>query len=422
MRQFAFEEVTEQEFREFSEHSPQSNFQQTVQMAKLRRMYGAQVDLVAMREDGVIKAGAVLITHGDGLSKFCNVVNGPLCDYDDAELTRAFLGKLSEFAKKKHAVHLDISPEEPYRIRDDHGNALPDDNGGAPNTRMMRNVADAGFEHAGFVRGYTATVRWRFMKDMRGLGDEKSLLESYSKRTQWSIKRARSMGVRVREIGLDELDTFAKIEQQTAERRNFEYRGEQYFRRFAKCFGSNVRFMLAEIDTAEYQQSMQRKADDLQALVSGLEEKITKRETTKLRRRLNEESSNLAAAQKRLAEANELVAKGDLIPAAASMFVLSEREVVYLFSGSVEEYKPFYASALIQHEAMLRYCVESGVKQYDFYGIDGIFDDPHSEGRGVLEFKQGFNGYVVEMPGEFMKILRPGVYKLEQYAHKLLRR
>lgn len=91
------------------------------------------------------------------------------------------------------------------------------------------------------------------------------------------------------------------------------------------------------------------------------------------------------------------------------------------------EYKPFYASALIQHEAMLRYCVQGvepfgHVDLYDFYGIDGIFDDPDDEGRGVLEFKQGFNGYVVEMPGDFMKVLRPVTYRAQRLAHKLLGR
>ena len=50
---------------------------------------------------------------------------------------------------------------------------------------------------------------------------------------------------------------------------------------------------------------------------------------------------------------------------------------------------------------MLRLCVEQGITRYNFYGIDGVFDDPNSEGHGVLEFKQGFNGYVEELPGEF---------------------
>ena len=68
-----------------------------------------------------------------------------------------------------------------------------------------------------------------------------------------------------------------------------------------------------------------------------------------------------------------------MLPAAASMFVSHPNEVVYQYSGSLEEYKPFYASALIQYEAMLHLCVEKGVPRYNFYGISGVFDDPDDE-------------------------------------------
>ena len=225
------------------------------------------------------------------------------------------------------------------------------------------------------------------------------------------------MGVRIRQIGMDELHIFSSIEQDTAERRHFAYRGEEYFREFAQAYGEHAHFLIAEIDTHAYFNAMQQKADDLQRLVDDLDAKIAVHETTKLRRRHNEESSNLAAARKRLDEARVLVERGERIPVAASLFVDMPQEVVYLFSGSLEEYKPFYASALIQYEAMLRLCVEQGIARYNFYGIDGVFDDPNSEGRGVLEFKQGFNGYVEELPGEFMRVLRPAIYRLEQFVH-----
>ncbi len=194
MRKFSFEVLNEQEFRAFAEASPQSNFQQTVEMANLRRMHGMDVDFVGMREDGEIKAGAVFATHHAPMATFCSVISGPLCDYDDDELVAEFLRALARFAKKKGAVHLDIAPNQRYRVRDDHGEALPESEGGAPDKRMIRNIEQAGYEHGGFVRGYTSTVRWRFAKDMTGIGDESELLKSYSKRTQWSIKRARSMG------------------------------------------------------------------------------------------------------------------------------------------------------------------------------------------------------------------------------------
>ena len=86
MRKFSFEVLNEQEFRAFAEASPQSNFQQTVEMANLRRMHGMDVDFVGMREDGEIKAGAVFATHHAPMATFCSVISGPLCDYDDDEL------------------------------------------------------------------------------------------------------------------------------------------------------------------------------------------------------------------------------------------------------------------------------------------------------------------------------------------------
>ena len=60
--------------------------------------------------------------------------------------------------------------------------------------------------------------------------------------------------------------------------------------------------------------------------------------------------------------------------------------------------------------------------RYNFYGIDGVFDDPNSEGRGVLEFKQGFNGYVEELMGSFVLPVRPLAFKFKTVVRKLLRR
>ena len=260
------------------------------------------------------------------------------------------------------------------------------------------------------------------MKDLTGITDEKSLLKSYDKRTQWSVKRAASMGVHVCELGEDELQVFADIEQATAERRNFEYRGEAYFRKFKQAYGSKAHFMVAQIHIGEYIADMESKRDVLRKKVDTLQAKYDEHPTTKTGRQLGEESRNLAAAEKRLAEAAEYAKDGDVLPAAASLFVEHARETVYLFSGSVEKYKPFYASALIQHDAMLHLCVERGVARYNFYGIDGVFDDPNSEGRGVLEFKQGFNGYVEELMGSFVLPVRPLAFKLKTSVRKLLRR
>lgn len=423
MRQFTFTTLTREEFADFASRDAHGNFQQTTMMADLRNTEGLTTDYVGVVErvgdSSSVVAAALLCTHCSKAATFCSVYDGPLCDFDDHDLTVFFMDKLAEFAKKKHAVHLDITPEQPYQIRLEDGKITDKY---APDSMMMQDLAAAHMQHQGFTRGYTAVPRWRFVKDLTGITTDKELLKSYSKRTQWSIKRAQTMGVQVRRIGIDELNLFASIEQATAERRHFEYRGEAYFKKFAQAFGDDVYFYIAEINTQRSVEEMQKKVHNQQAKVDQLTAKISQRSTTKLQRQLNEETNNLAAAQKRLAEAERLAQRGAVIPVAASMFVTTAQETVYLFSGSVEEYKSYYGSALIQFTAMLHLCVERGVTRYNFYGIDGIFDDPNSEGRGVLEFKQGFNGYVEELPGEFMRVLHPMKYKLMQTVKSVIRK
>ena len=57
-----------------------------------------------------------------------------------------------------------------------------------------------------------------------------------------------------------------------------------------------------------------------------------------------------------------------------------------------------------------------------YYGDRAVFDDPNDEGRGVLEFKQGFNGYVEQMVGKFTLPVDKFRFGVSNLAHKLLRR
>ena len=71
--------------------------------------------------------------------------------------------------------------------------------------------------HGGFHTGYDVVCQWMYVKDLTGITNGKELLASFGKRAQWSVKRAQSMGVHVREIGPDEFDVFADIERRTGD-------------------------------------------------------------------------------------------------------------------------------------------------------------------------------------------------------------
>lgn len=390
--------------------------------AKDRHLEGIHTKFLGVRDKstGKVVAATLIETRGSGLATYCVIHDGPLCDFDNRELTVFFLHHLARYARSQGAVHLDITPEQPYRIRDSRGKKLANH---APDTAMMSNLAAAGMIHQGFTRGYSAVPRWRFVKDLTGIDSGDKLLASYTKQARRNVtKRAQPMAVHVRQIGESELPVFESIVSQTARRRHFDYRGKQYFHQFYESYGKHAHFMLAEIDTHEFSQLMQEKADRLAQHVKEMSAEYAKRPTMRLDRQLKKGRSDLKAARRRVDQAHTLLAQGPTIPIDAALFVDMPQEVVYLFSGSMNHYKAFCGSALLQYEAMLQLCVKKGIKRYNFYGIDGIFDDPHDEGRGVLEFKQIFNGYVEELPGTFMRVLRPFTYRLEQVAHRLLKR
>ncbi|NMM98937.1 aminoacyltransferase [Bifidobacterium olomucense] len=409
--------ITGEQLNAFSAEFPRGGFQQTTAMGQLAQRRGNPVDYLGVwKNDTLVGAAEVTYTRGRfGLEG--SVWLGPLCDPHDVDVLREMTSAIRKAARARKAFSVTAWPNDLYRRHASDG--TPE---GIADDEAIDNYIHLGWSHAGFTCGYGAVVnRWSYVKDLTGIADSKALLKSYDKRTQWSVKRAQSMGVHVRELNDDELSVFADIERQTAERRSFAARNEQYFRQFKEAFGSKAHFMIAEIHIAEYVADMEAKRTALQAKVDALQAKYDEHPTTKTERQLGEESRNLAAAEKRLAEAAEFAKDGDVLPAAASLFVEHPQEFVYLFSGSVEQYKPFYASALIQHWAMSK-CLELGVTRYNFYGISGVFDDPNDEGRGVLEFKQGFNGYVEELIGEFTLPVSKPRYMVSRLAHTLLKR
>lgn len=423
MRSFTLATLSADEFDAFSATHPQGNFQQTSAMGRLRAKQGVEVEYLAVKENGATVAAALFETHRSRLSTFAAVHDGPLVDFHDNDLLSFFMTQLKAHAKAKGAAQLEITPETPYRIRDSFGKELPDDQGGAPDNRSVKALQSLGFEHSGFTTGYTAVPRWRYLKDLHDIANEKALLESYAKNTRRNVKIARNSAVRVEKISREQLPVFHHICELSCEKQGFANRPLHYFEDIYDAFGDSAEFLVATIDMQEYLTSWETKRDGFLKDIDKLERSL---ETTKYPDTVNKKiataRATYEASLKRIEKAHEYIDRdGTSVPVAAGLFIWHRRECVYLFSGSDETYAKFYAPTAIQHHVMMQ-CLERDVPRYNFYGIDGVFDDPDDPGRGVLEFKQGFEGYVEEMTGEFILPVRPLVYRLKQTVRRMLRR
>ena len=87
------------------------------------------------------------------------------------------------------------------------------------------------------------------------------------------------------------------------------------------------------------------------------------------------------------------------VPLAASLFIMYGKEIIYLTSGSYDQYKRFKGPYALQWY-MIQKAIDEGYSMYNFYGISGYFEKDQ-DGFGVFDFKRGFNAEIVELIGDF---------------------
>lgn len=433
-RVFTMSKLSAAEFDSFSAGHPQGNFQQSSRMGDLRTKEGIAIEYIGVREAGEIVAATQLELHQTKLSTYTNIHNGPLCNFNDHELTAFFFDALKKRSRELGAAQIEFTPEMPYAVRTSDGDLveddadhaalnLPENSPAGTNSDAYQELMSLGCEHGGFYLGYSAVPRWRYVKDLSRIKDENALTASYAKNTKRNVRIARTSGVHVEPASRDDLPVFRAICEMSGEKQGFENPSLEYFQMMYDALGDDCEFKIAYIEAKAYLEEWETKRDGFAADVKHLSESLeTARSPEKIEKKLADVQKKHDAALKRIEQAHAYIAEdGEKIPAAAALFIWHKRECVYLFSGSNQKYAKFYAATAIQHQMMLE-CLERGCDRYNFYGINGVFNDPKDPGRGLLEFKQGFGGYVEELMGSFTLPVKPVVYKAKRLARKVLGR
>ncbi|MDO4746747.1 MAG: peptidoglycan bridge formation glycyltransferase FemA/FemB family protein [Candidatus Saccharibacteria bacterium] len=213
----------------------------------------------------------------------------------------------------------------------------------------------------GFTKLKTdSTPHYQFILNLENQTSDQ-LFTDMKRNTRNHIRKAEKMGVTVRELKREELGIFKQITESTSNRRHFTDKPLSYYEQMYDLFHERgeVMFLLAEADNK---------------------------------------------------------------PLSAAMFILYGSEVIYLFSGSDEQYmKDYNAQYLIQWH-MIKYAVEHKFKTYNFYGIQGL-PDKSSKDYGIYDFKKGFTsettGKVIELIGDYELPVNSIFYRLHQILSKI---
>ena len=399
-----FTELSEKEFSKFVDNQDTKTFFQTVMMKQRMEKEGIEVNLVGVKKDDKVVAASLIASTGHSFLgyKSYEAYKGFVLDYKDKELVKFMTDETKKYLKNKKALRLFIDPYIPNVSRDMEANIVE----GIDNRDVANYLHNLGYKD----NPDGAQVKWTYCLDLNKSEDE--IFKDFKSNHKNIINKCiNKYKLHVRQLEYDELGIFKECTESTCLRRGFPDKSLEYYQDMYKAFGDQVKYLICTINLDEYLESL----EDNNKM---LEEKISKLSDAPANDKKRENfKQEIETNNKNIDYVHELQKDHDKeIVLACAMFMTYGDEVVYLFSGSYEEYIKFNGQYLIQWE-IIKFAIENKYKRYNFYGIQDVFN-PKGKDRGVYEFKKGFGGYVEELLGSFELSISP-VNNLYRFLRKI---
>ena len=296
---------------------------------------------------------------------------GPVLDPDYAKNVVDWLTPLRDFAKESGAFNLKLGPQVTINtwsaatiksaISDNVYRQFKDVDPDRVNPfgheigTKLRNLGGKQIETDGEGFG-DVQPRFVFAIDVEDKTDEE-LLATFSQEWRRNIKKAEKSEVKVRQANFSDLETFHTLYKETAKRDKFTPRPLNYFKQMWKS--------------------------------------------------LNENSNNLA-------EMRLYIAEQENICHAACLWVRVGKHVWYTYGASSTSGRELRPSNAIQWQ-MMRDARDAGAGIYDMRGIAATLNEK-SPLFGLLRFKIGTGGKVIQYVGEWDFVLKPLIYKAFRIA------
>lgn len=402
-----FVKLSEHAFDEYSRQSEYQNIWQSVPMNKLREQRGWEVHYVGVKEEDEIVCASALVSYSvAGKYKLFQALRGFLIDYHDQELLTFFHEQIVKYIKSCNGIHFSFDPYVMHKQRDIHGEYVE---GGINNEDVVTLLKKLGYKHTKNdkeINEEVAEPEWLFVLPVKDKS-EKELLQDMTQMTRRCINKTEKKGFYAKELDRSSLDKFKDIIDTTAKRRHFTNRPLEYYEMMYDVFHEKgmIKFLVIGMNVDEYMEDAKLNLEKELEKKENIKDTSTKKSMNKL----NAIQEKINSLEKKLKEANTLKEQyGNDFLLSGAMFLLNEKEVIYLNGGSYEEFMQFSAQYRLQWE-MIKYAAQHHMDVYNFYGISPDFSENSPE-KGIYEFKKGFHGEVRELIGTFDLTINPLMY------------
>lgn len=400
---YKLKELTNDEFDEFSKNYNISTVYQTSQYALTMNNQDYDSILLGLVDSNdIIQAAALILITNNRKFKFAYSPRGYLIDYRNEELVTLFTRFIKEYLNKNNVVTLKINPpifKTIYYIKENniYKNNYYD--------HILNFLISLGYKHLGY-NSYFEGIRPRFEAVINLESDEKDIFDNLKRELKTKIRNAKKTGIKIIKGNDNDLNILydqIKIKYP----RNFKYLEDTY-----KFFKKNnsIDFYYTKLDTVKYLQETGKSLEEKENEVLKINNKIQSNNSSNknISKKMNMDL-DVYKYNKQLVEATKLLKEyPDGLITSSALIAKYKDEVTLLIDGHNKLYKNLNAKHLLIWELCKIYKKE-GYKKFNLGGIANINIDDNKY-KGLNNFKQSFNPYIIEYMGDLEIITNSSLY------------
>lgn len=392
-------ELTHQEFNEFQNKHPLSNYHQTISYALLMSESGYDYDLIGYVDDyeNIIAASLILLKP-IGIKCFYGYApNGFLIDYQNIELLNKFTNDIKNYYYERNVIFIKVNPN----IKINEINNKDFSKTSLENTDIIYNLINNGYKKLK-DNLYFESMLPRF-KAIINLDEYNS--KNLDKNTKNKIKKGIRKGLSFEKCNKENINYFYNLIKNKKDTSMYYY--QDYYTTFDK--ENNIDLFLVSIDYQMFLENSQYLYNEELEKNNKYNEKLVKNNSNKIINAKMASDKNLLSYKNDIMEATKGMSDNNKIYIAGALVVKHNDTANIIMTGYNKEYKRFAPNYFL-HYSLINY-YKNDFKYLDLNGIVGNFLEENSY-SGLNRFKLGFNPHIYEFIGEYDLIIEPKSYQI----------
>lgn len=403
-------ELTNEEFRQFSNYYHPSSIYQTPEYAFVMNNQNYTSLFLGLIEQNQIVGATLILIHKIHGFKYAYAPRGFLLDYRNSTLVKQFTTELKRYLKKRDVIAVKLCPIIPKTIKDTKTNIT---NSNLEYDMIYTTLKQNNYFHMGYNHYFEALKpRYEAIIDMSIPYYE--IFGNFKKEVRTKIRSAVDKGIQIYKGNEQNLD-YLYLHVKTKYPRSLKYFQDCYY-----FFGKSnkIDYYYAKLNTEQYLKRTKQTYEHLEQKLLKINQIIQTKDTPKKDILLNRKMKldrEFAHYKEELIRATNLLAEyPDGIVTATMLVVRHQDEVTVLMDGYDPKFKSFNAKHLLIWQLIERYA-NLGYKRFNLGGMTAL-DRKENPYQGLNQFKMGFSPKIYEYIGDLELITNHALYFLYRNA------